>query len=217
VTSYKDEIKERLREAIVTGQLRPGQRIVETEVARTFGISQVPVREALRGLEEEGLVRSVKYKGTYVADFELKEVYHTFLLRTQVEVNALSITLPNLTESHFNRLAEIVQRMREAAQETTYAEHSKLDVQFHGCLIEWSGIETYGRVWRMLSGHIQRFVALIHPNYFSENHQEVIRQHEELLEVLRTRQLVQVKKALSDHIMLWWYEYGSEWMPGEHV
>ncbi|WAH36736.1 GntR family transcriptional regulator [Alicyclobacillus dauci] len=212
--SYQNEVKERIREAIITGELQPGQRIVETKLARIFGTSQVPVREALRGLEEEGLVRSVLYKGTYVADFVLKEIYHIFLLRTQIEMTVLELVLPTLTEEHIGQLEVIVEQMRNVEGDADYLVQSELDVRFHGRILEWSQVETYVRIWHMLSGHVRRFISLMHPTYFTENHDTVVRQHEELIAVLKSRNFAQVKEAFTDHVMLLWRENGEAWLTG---
>ncbi len=215
VSSLKDEVKERIREWILTGELQPGQRIVETEIARTFGISQVPVREALRGLEEEGLVRTIKYKGAYVSDLVLKEIYHTFLLRTQIESNVLNIVVPRLNNHHFEELSYIVRQMKELEDDKSYVIQSGLDIQFHSLIVGWSGIEVYIRIWNALIGHVRRFITLMHPTYFSENHSIVVSQHEELLSVLKAGDVEAAKKVFTDHIMCLWNEQGTNWLGQE--
>ncbi|WP_206922142.1 GntR family transcriptional regulator [Alicyclobacillus suci] len=210
MNSFKGEVKERIREAIITGELQPGERIVETKLARLFGISQVPVREALRGLEEEGLVRSVLYKGTYVSEFVLREIYHVFLLRTQIEMMVLKLVVPTLTDRQIAELQAIVDEMAEV--DGDYRVQSGLDVRFHGRIIEWSNVETYRRIWRMLSGHVRRFISFMHPTYFTEQHKSAVEQHEELIQVLRTRNLDEIQKTFTDHVMFLWYEHGEAWL-----
>lgn len=187
--------------------MQPGERIVETEIARSLGISQVPVREALRGLEEEGLVRSVKYKGAYVADMVLDEIFHAFVLRTQVETNVLELVVPKLTQAHFSELEAVVDEMRRVVDDANYVIQSGLDVRFHSRIIEWSGIDIYLRIWRVLNGHVRRFVTLMHPTYFSENHDAVVGQHEGLIAVLRQKDVELAKRTFADHIMFLWERY----------
>ncbi|QHE63316.1 GntR family transcriptional regulator [Rossellomorea vietnamensis] len=95
LASLKDEVKKKLTKDIITLKLKPGDRIVETEVAKKLGISQVPVREALRGLEEEGLIKTIKYRGAFVTDINPVEMYHMFSLRAKIETDAIEAILPS--------------------------------------------------------------------------------------------------------------------------
>jgi DNA-binding GntR family transcriptional regulator len=208
VSSLKDEVKDQIRDAILTGVLQPGARIVETQIARMFGISQVPVREALRGLEEEGLVRTVKYKGAYVSELVLDEIYHSFLLRSQVESGALDVVVPKLESVHFDELNNIVEQMRAVKNDDSYVVHSGLDVLFHSRIIEWAGVDIYMRIWNLLNGHVRRFITLMHPTYFSDNHVTVVKQHEELVTILQTKDVMRAKKAFIEHIMHLWNVQG---------
>jgi DNA-binding GntR family transcriptional regulator len=210
MNSLKDEVKLRLRKWIVNGRLKPGQRIIETEIAKQFGTSQVPVREALRGLEEEGLVRTVQYKGAYVTDLILDEIYHAFLLRAQIEGNVLKLIIPTMTEKHYIQLEKIVEQMRRVEGDTAYVLQSQLDVQFHRQLIQWAEIDIYLRIWGALDGHVQRFITLTHPSYFSDNRQGVLKQHEDLITVFKQRDVKMAQAAMTKHIMLIWNHDGLE-------
>ncbi|MHB1628928.1 MAG: GntR family transcriptional regulator [Bacilli bacterium] len=212
VDSLRHRIRISLRESIISGKLKPGQRIVETEIARTMGISQVPVREALRGLEEEGLVRSVTYKGAYVSPIVPEEMYHTFLLRTQVEKNALAIIVPNLSDENYSVLDNIVKQMHCIPPDCEYAQQTQFDIGFHSQLIAWSNVEVYMRTWQMLYAHVQRFITLIHPSYFSDHRNAVIQQHEQLLAILRTKNVQLAQDHMHNHIMMIWNERGLDWL-----
>jgi DNA-binding GntR family transcriptional regulator len=211
--SLKDEVRLWLRDQIVTGKIAPGQRIVETELARRLSVSQATIREALRGLEEEGLVRTMKHKGTYATEVIPREIYYTFLLRTQIECSALEITIPKFTEQQANALEEITHRMRAVGDDQSGFElQSKWDVVFHRTLLRWAEVSVYEHVWRTLEHHVRRFITLVHPTFFANNRDLMIQQHENLIRVFQKGDISQSQCAMREHIMLIWTIHGKQWL-----
>ncbi|MEW9669884.1 GntR family transcriptional regulator [Ammoniphilus sp. 3BR4] len=202
VSSLKDEVKHEIRTAIISNKLKPGERIVETEIAKKFSISQVPVREALRGLEEEGLVRTVKYKGAFVTEIDPSEIYHIFLLRSEIESNVIEMILPKLTKQQLAELDEIVEKMQINENTEDDASLSALDLEFHSKIIQWGKIETYNRIWNMLYGHILRFNAYMQPN-IQYKKAEMYGDHKRLVHILATGDVEKAKAAFQTHIMLY--------------
>ena len=86
---YREEIKEALMEAIVSGELAPGERIVETRWAKELGVSQSPIREAIRELEMIGLVENIPYKGCIVRKLTRKDIEDTYKVRIALETMAI--------------------------------------------------------------------------------------------------------------------------------
>lgn len=197
----KDTIKQVIRSKIIDNQLKPGQRIVETEIARELQVSQIPVREALCGLEEEGLVKSVKYTGSFVTEVNNWEMYHMHLLRSFIETSAVETTLPKLTKKDFGALHDIVDAMAENQRNLAdYSALSALDIDFHRTIVSWSNVETYNRIWAMLNGHVRRFINIVHPQV--ENKQaQLYEDHKLLLAVLEERDVEMAKQAIRSHIM----------------
>ncbi|AOH54378.1 MULTISPECIES: GntR family transcriptional regulator [Peribacillus] len=203
--SLKDDVRHVLREDIISNKLKPGQRIVETEIAKNMGISQVPVREALRGLEEEGLVKSIKYRGPFVTEINVSEMYHIFLLRSEVEENALSHILPNITKRNIGELYDIIDKMALINKMDNYSAQSALDLEFHYTIIKWSNIDIYRRIWKTLDGHIRRFIMFMHP--MIENKQkEVYNDHLNLVKVLESKNIEKARTAFKNHIMEYFLE-----------
>jgi DNA-binding GntR family transcriptional regulator len=202
LTSLKDTVKHDLRTAIISNELIPGERIIETEIAKKFGTSQVPVREALRGLEEEGLVKSIKYKGAFVADIDQTEIYHMYLLRAETEANVVGLILPTLTRRQIGELYDIAERMKMISEPEDYAALSAVDVEFHRRIIEWGQIAIYNRTWNMLNGHIRRFIAYMHPTTI-EDGRIAYSTHEKLIHVLEQGNVEEAKAEFRNHIM--WY------------
>jgi DNA-binding GntR family transcriptional regulator len=201
VASLKDEVKQKLRNAIISNELKPGERIIETEIAKNFGISQVPVREALRGLEEEGLVTSIKYKGAFVAEINQSEIFHMYSLRAEIEANVIGHILPSLTRRHFGELRDIVEQMKQYSDKPEdYAALSALDVEFHRTIIGWGQIAVYNRIWNMLNGHIRRFIAILHPTTILDG-KAAYGTHLKLIEVMEERDTEKARAEFKDHIM----------------
>lgn len=196
--SLKDKVKKIIRDEIIINKLKPGDRVVETEVAKRLGISQVPVREALRGLEEEGLIRTVKYKGAFVTEINKTEMYHIFSLRASIETNAIEIITPQLTNQKLGELYDIVEQMKN--EKPDYLLQSKLDMDFHRTIIAWSGIDTYNRIWSMLNSHIQRYITVLNPE-IKILPEEVYTYHLKLVEVLKQKDIEKSKEEFWNHIM----------------
>jgi DNA-binding GntR family transcriptional regulator len=196
--SLKDEVKQTLRNDIIMNKLKPGDRIVETEIAKRLGISQVPVREALRGLEEEGLIKTIKYKGAFVTDLNLVEMYHMFLLRAEIETNTIEIILPNLTKKELGELYDIVDKMKYGKHD--YVVQSELDMEFHRTIIKWSNIDVYMRIWTMLNSHIRRYITILNPQV-QILPEEVYQYHLELVKILEQKDVEKAKEVFREHIM----------------
>ncbi|MFE7083577.1 GntR family transcriptional regulator [Priestia megaterium] len=198
--SLKEEVRRVIREDIISNKLQPGQRIVETKIAKDMGISQVPVREALRGLEEEGLVKSIKYRGSIVTEINVSEMYHIFLLRSKIEESAISLLLPNLTKRDIGELYDIVDKMALISKTEDYSVQSALDLEFHYTIVKWSNIDTFVRMWSILNGHIRRFITFIHP-MIKNKQTEVFNDHLNLVKVLESRDVEKAKIAFKNHIL----------------
>lgn len=197
----KDSIKEIIRNRIIDNLFEPGQRVVETEIARELQVSQIPVREALCCLEEEGLIKSVKFTGSFVTEVDNREMYHMHLLRSFIESAAIEMNLAKLTRKDFGELHDFVDAMGEQQRmNAAYPALAALDIEFHRTIVSWSQLETHNRIWRMLNGHVRRFINIVHPQI--ENKQaQIYEDHLRLLKVLEERDVEKAKRAITAHIM----------------
>lgn len=199
--TLKGTIKQVVRNRIIENVLKPGQRIVETEIAREMQVSQIPVREALCGLEEEGFIKSVKYTGSFVTEINFKEMYHIYLLRSFIEATVIEMTLPKVTKAQFGTLHDIIDVMGEnQRKQGEYSVISALDIEFHRTIVSWGNVETYNRIWAMLNGHIRRFIHFAHPQ-IANKQERVYEDHKNLLQVLETRDAEKATREFRAHIM----------------
>jgi DNA-binding GntR family transcriptional regulator len=186
-----------LREAILSGEILPGERIRQEDIAARFGTSRLPVREALRILEAEGLTEHHANKGARVPRLDRHEVDVIYQMRERLEPLALAESLPHLTEDDLRRLEEIQSRIEA---DTTVAEFLALDREFHlltyaGCPIDqlnsmvvrlWNSTQHYRRAFMHLTGPARRWV--------------VNAEHRLILDAVQRRDAVDGERYLSGHI-----------------
>jgi DNA-binding GntR family transcriptional regulator len=129
--SMEDEILYRMRDAIVSGKIEPGGHLNETDIAKQMAVSRIPVREALRKLEQEGLVVRLPNKGCFVITFTEQDIKEVFSLRASLESMAYEWAIPKLTPQDVQKLNDLVENQKQAIQREDYDELARLDMQFH--------------------------------------------------------------------------------------
>jgi DNA-binding GntR family transcriptional regulator len=198
-TSLRLRTTDVLRKAIVEGRLRPGDRIVEEEVSEQLKVSRGPVREALRQLEQEGLVVSTPYRGTEVVGVSQEEVDEILVpIRLTLERFAFRHALPRLTDAELDELAGLVAAMRDAAASADLDRLAEDDVRFHELVISRSGHPHCLQIWKTIEPRVRahfRRDAPVHPSPF-----ELPEEHQELLDALRTRDEATVLAVIERHI-----------------
>lgn len=197
VGAASERIAASLREAILSGELPPGQRIRQEEVAARMGASRLPVREALRMLEAEGLTEHEANKGSRVPFLDLQEVAVLYKMRERLEPLALAESLMQLSEVQISHMAEVQERIEA---DVDLALFLALDRDFHltsyqGCGTEhllatvhrlWNATQHYRRAFMLLSGPERRWVVNC--------------EHRLLLDAVRRRDPVDAERYLCGHI-----------------
>ncbi len=115
-----EQVVDRLREAITSGSLRPGERLMQADLAERLGVSRMPVREALRTLEREGLVELKPYRGAVVADLSAHELREIYEIRIALESLAVRIGVPKFGDDDLAALEAEMARMDDAKDSTTW-------------------------------------------------------------------------------------------------
>jgi DNA-binding GntR family transcriptional regulator len=128
-----------IREDVVVGVFAPGQRLTEDSLAERFGVSRIPIREALRMLATEGFVRIQPYYGTFVAQLSAAEAADLLEIRSVLEPLAAAWAAERHTTEHLAELREIVREGRQAAFVGELARLPALNTRFHALLAEASG------------------------------------------------------------------------------
>jgi DNA-binding GntR family transcriptional regulator len=183
---------------ILSGELKPGQRLTEQQVARDMGTSQGPVREAFASLTQEGLLLSLPHRGTFVSTVSETEAHMAYALRELIEPYVVELALPKLTEEVFRQLEEDIVAMRISADAGDVGRHAAADAQFHGRLYELAGTEVLSATWQMLSATIRQFVTLVAPHYVHDLN-ESTQTHVTLLRLLHEGDPERLRAEVAEH------------------
>lgn len=193
-----DQVKDRLLQAILAGRYPPGARIVETRVAREFGTSQAPVREALRGLEALGVVEISAFRGARVRRPSADELLEAFGVRSELEALGARLAVSRLTDGDLDGLARCVDEMQRAARAgDSYAE-ATADAGFHSRIVELANNATLARVWRNLEPFSRTYITLGIPG---ADRYRIADLHQPVLDALRRRDSEQASDALHRHFI----------------
>jgi DNA-binding GntR family transcriptional regulator len=201
--TLQQEVLEQLRRAILLGQLPVGQRLQEVELATRMGVSRIPVRDALRQLEHEGLVHSTPHRGAVVAAVNEDEVELLYHLRADLEAFAVqAVMLRSDAPSIIASLRRVVDAMRAGVRDSNLAEVADRDLEFHRLIVECSGYLTLARVWRSMDGPVRARLqrALIGPfqqdlvSYTAESHQPIV-------DAMYSGDLARAADALAQHVL----------------
>jgi GntR family transcriptional regulator of gluconate operon len=158
--TLQDQAFESLRTAIRSGELRPGQRLVESEIAARMGVSRIPVREAIRSLEREGLVVSEPGRGASVVTLGDGDVEEIYGLRSALETYAVELIIEHNREPAIRRLQELVDAMAIPSRTRHRQQLMRIDLRFHQALCELSGNRRLLQAWLRLSDQIEVLLQL---------------------------------------------------------
>ena len=150
-TTLREQVTSELRIKILTGKLAPGTRIVENELAEEFGVSRAPVREALRQIEQEGLIEYTSHIGCTVRDYTEQDVYEVYLLRGTLEVLSVAICQGRFTSETIEKLDGILKNMKSVKSIEQFEETINNDNMFHECIIRECHMNRIYDQWKSLN------------------------------------------------------------------
>ncbi len=146
---YKDIIRDAIYEAIVKGQLLPGERIKELDWAKAYGASQAPVREAIRDLEARGVVVAIPFKGAFVREMTVKDLKDIHKIRAGIEGFALKAAIQLASEDDIASVKKILEDMVRLATRGSNEKFMDEDIHFHQKIIELADMTELEKMWEM--------------------------------------------------------------------
>jgi DNA-binding GntR family transcriptional regulator len=194
----KEALVETLRDEIVRGDLVPGQYLRLEEIAGRFDVSTMPVREALRDLEAEGLVTSFPHRGATVTKLSADELQDIYDIRVALEAMATRLAVPRVAEDTLAELTSLVDQMEE--NQGHVATMVKLDHQFHITLYAASGRSHLCELNRMLRCRTQHYLHLYTVEVESDNFLQTQGEHRAILEACRRGDAEQAAMIMHDHV-----------------
>lgn len=192
-TVLREQIKERLLERILTREYIPGARLVETRIAQEFGVSQAPVREALRELETLRFVTSAPFKGSWVREVNDSELAEMYPIRAALE----DVAARAAAEALGGRVTPLEREIRTMANAKDVSEQVEHDVRFHKLIVQASGNARLIEIWEGLQVEARTMITAIRVGL---DPVEVARRHEPIVEALRARDAESAGQEIRRHV-----------------
>ena len=197
-SNLREQIKDVILQRIVAGDYPPGARLVETRIAHELGVSQAPVREALRDLEQLGCIVHEPFRGCSVRAFSAEELLEAFPVRAALEALAARLAAERISEDQLLGLDDLVETMRAAARRGDAHGQSQANASFHATIVRAAGNATLERQWSLLEPYSRTYISVSRPGLdllaLSERHVPI-------LEALRARDPEAAAAAMHRHLM----------------
>lgn len=196
----RDVVFENLRTAILEGNLKSGQRLMEVQLAEQLGVSRTPIREAIRKLELEGLVVMLPRKGAYVANMSFKDLIDVLEIRASLEGLAASLATERLREEDIVELERVAKEFEISVRETDIDNVLKKDVEFHEKIFLMANNKKLYQLITSLWEQVHRFRVRYVSNY--EASLSLVDEHKRILEAIKSGNCELAKKYATEHIEL---------------
>ncbi|MCC6424075.1 MAG: GntR family transcriptional regulator [Phycisphaerales bacterium] len=188
-----------LKESIYRGRFRPGQRIVERDLARRMGVSRIPLRETLRRLESEGLVRSVPNTATFIEDFSPADILEIYSMRQLLEPQAALLAAQRADADLIERLKRLCDQMTHDTQSGNIAQLDRTDYQFHHAIVVGSGHK------RLLRAYESAHIRIIGPRVEFAHLQAMpadttAREHLSIVQCLESHDAESARRIAHEHV-----------------
>ncbi len=193
-----DGITERLRQAIITGTIRPGERIRVADLERKFGVSHIPIREALRRLQSEGFVEISPRRATIAAGVDLADLANIYDLRRIIEVEIGRRAVARMTKSDIEAARRALESFQAVANDPSSAAFWERHRDFHWSLIAPAANPTVQRILDHLWQSSERYVRLFVSTFATMD--TVMDLHVELYEACAGGDVSTFEKALTRHL-----------------
>lgn len=194
----RDVVFNTLRKAILTGQLKPGERLMEVHLANRLGVSRTPIREAIRKLELEGLVIMIPRRGAEVARITEKSLKDVLEVRRALDALSVELACDRITEADMKRLKKACDEFEKATRGKDAAVIAKADVTLHDIIVEATGNLRLQQLVNNLSEQMYRYRFV----YIKEEniHDQLMEEHLEIYESIVSRDKERAAKAARLHI-----------------
>jgi DNA-binding GntR family transcriptional regulator len=190
-TTMRERITEKLRARILSGQIGPGERLYQDQLAKEFNVSHIPVREALRALSSQGLVTIEAHRGATVSELSRAELQQIVLVRELLECELLTRSIPNMTERDLGLAEKHIDSFRKNPRTEIYPKHNWV---FHSALYRAAGLPLVLDTLQRLNDMQQRHLRT------ERDFDDVSRQHQMLVNLIRAKKPNEAIRFLHEHI-----------------
>lgn len=194
--SFRDEVYQTLKKAIMLLEFKPGQRLNDKELAEEFGISRTPVREALKRLEDEGLVESIPGSATRVTPLKPEEAKHAFTVVAALHALAARLAVPMFADSDIEKLKLSNDHLKASLEKNNIIEAIEADESFHHVFIQVAGNPE-------IKMALERIVPKVHrleiAQFGSITGLKSVDQHRQIIESCESRDSQEVARLVEEN------------------
>ncbi len=194
----RELVYEEIKNKILRGDIPPGTRMMEEEIAENIGVSRTPIREAIRQLEKEGLVTLKPRKGAYVSDIIKKDMIEILEVRENMEGLAAAFAAERMTPEAIRELEVVSEKFKVAVMQGNTEDMIKYDTDFHHKVVQGANNKILTKMVEQLQEMVLRFRYLHYDNF--KRAELMIEEHKEILEALKSRNVEAASNAAFIHI-----------------
>jgi DNA-binding GntR family transcriptional regulator len=193
------KVADKIREFITLGEFKPGERLIESKLAESLGISRQPVREAFRILELEHLLTIIPRKGAYVSEISLKETKEIYQTRAMIEGFAAQLAISHITPKDLSQLESILDLMEKSIKENNLQKVIQYNLSFHQKIVSLSKNGNLAKVYESMLLPVRRYQKM----GFSLQSSWVVslEEHRSILEALNSRDIKRAEEMCRNHVL----------------
>ena len=194
----RDVVFNTLRQAILRGELQPGERLLEIHLADKLGVSRTPIREAIRKLELEGLVLMIPRKGAVVAEITEKSLRDVLEVRRALEELAMKLACEKILDEEIEELKAAAKEFENALKTGDVTVYAEADVKFHDIIYRTTDNQRLIQLLYNLREQMYRYRV----EYLKreDSHETLLAEHQYIIETLEKRDAKEAVKAVCEHI-----------------
>lgn len=197
--SLTSAVADRLRDQIIRGEIREGSQLRQNVIAEQYKVSRIPVREALRQLDAEGLITIVPNRGAIVPELSPSDIEELFAIRALLEPEVLKSSIPNLTQAQFAKAEAVLLKFEDDLQrEDHIGNWGRLNWQFHSMLYSGANHPHFMSIIRNVNHNGERYTRL--QLYLTHGVKRANEEHHGILELCRERNVPAACDLLRQHI-----------------
>ena len=200
IDTIRERVAKEIRHLILMGKFKPGKKMLETTIAQELNVSRNPVREALRQLEQEGIVEYIPQKGCFLREIKLEELEEIFRLRANLEIISLEYCNFKIADETIKKLESIIAELSNIKKSKNFDNMFILGLKFHELIVQECGKNIIYKTWKNFGGYNYSIFLNIYNSDIDSLKRNVLT-HKKLLEKLRTGKENLIKKAILQHYL----------------
>lgn len=197
--SLHEELVDHLHAMILGGDLAPGEKVPERALCEQFGVSRTPLREALKIVATDGLVRLEQNRGAWVTEVTVQEIEEVFPVLAALEALAGELACHNITAKELSAIRAVHDRMGLCFRKRDLDGYFRLNQEIHRAIVHAARNPTLATTWQSLSVRVQRARYLA--NMSDDRWSAAMAEHDSILQLLETRDAQRLGRLLSEHLL----------------